>query len=41
MAKIARLQKAIKDQHGYDSEHLLTTPVRETFQGKVIQPLRT
>jgi len=36
MTKIARLQKAIKDQHGCDSEHLLTRPVRETFQGKVI-----
>ncbi len=36
MTKITRLQKAIKDQHGCDSQHLLTTPVRETFQNKVI-----
>jgi hypothetical protein len=36
MTDIERLQKAIKDLHGCDSEHLLTTPVREIFQGKVV-----
>jgi len=36
MRKIAKLQKAIKEQHGCDSEHLLTRHVRETFQDKVV-----
>ena len=36
MTEIERLQKAIKDLHGCDSSHLVTTPVREEFQGKVV-----
>ena len=36
MTEIERLQKAIKDLHGCDSSYLVTTPVREIFQGKVV-----
>ena len=36
MKKIAKLQKAIKEQHGCDSEHLLTRHVQETFQNKLV-----
>ena len=36
MTEIERLQKAIKDLHRCDSSYLVTTPVREIFQGKVV-----
>jgi hypothetical protein len=35
MTEIERLQKAIKDLHGCDSSHVVTTPVRDIFQGQV------
>jgi len=31
-----RLQRAIRDLHGLDSEHVESVPVHETFQGKTI-----
>jgi len=33
---IERLQKAIKDLHGCESEHVETVPVHETFQGQTV-----
>lgn len=34
MTEIERLQKAIKDLHDCDSEHIESVPVREVFQGQ-------
>ena len=31
-----RLQRAIRDLHGLDSEHVESVPVREVFQGKTV-----
>ena len=33
---IARLQKAIRDLHGCESFHVTTTPISETFEGKIV-----
>ena len=33
---IARLQQAIRDLHGCESQYLETVPVIEAFQGKII-----
>jgi hypothetical protein len=36
MNEIRRLQEAIRDLHGLDSEHVESVPVHETFQGKTV-----
>ena len=33
---IARLQQAIRDLHGCESQYLETVPVKEMFQGKIV-----
>jgi len=33
---IKRLQQAIRDLHGCESQYLETVPVKEVFQGKII-----
>src|SRR5205809_190331 len=34
MNDIERLRKTIRDLHGCDSRHLMSVPIRETFEGK-------
>jgi hypothetical protein len=36
MNDIERLKKTVRDLHGSDSTHLLSVPVHEAFQGKVV-----
>jgi hypothetical protein len=36
MDQIERLQDAIKRLHGCDAKHLHSTPVMETFQGRIV-----
>lgn len=36
MNDVARLQKAIRDLHGLDAEHVESVPVHETFQGQTV-----
>jgi hypothetical protein len=36
MTHVERLQQAIRDLHGLDSEHVESVPVHETFQGKTV-----
>ena len=36
MTETERLQKAIRDLHGLDSEYIKSVPVREVFQGKTV-----
>lgn len=36
MTDLARLQRAIRDLHGLESEHVRSEPVHETFQGKTV-----
>lgn len=36
MNEIKRLQKAIRDLHGLDSDHVESVPVHEAFQGKTV-----
>ena len=36
MGRIERLQDAIKRLHGCESRHLRSTPVLETFQGRIV-----
>ena len=36
MTEIERLQKAIKNLHGYDSRHMGTVHIEETFQGQTV-----
>jgi hypothetical protein len=35
MSDLGRLQRAIRDLHGLESEHVRSEPVRETFRGEV------
>lgn len=36
MNDVQRLQRAISDLHGLDSEHVESVPINETFQGKPV-----
>jgi hypothetical protein len=36
MTEIERLEKAIKDLHGFRSTHLQSLPIEETFQGETV-----
>lgn len=36
MTHVERLQQAIRDLHGLDSEHVESVPITETFQGKTV-----
>src|SRR5262249_253599 len=36
MTETERLQKAIRDLHGLESEYIKSVPVREIFQGKTV-----
>ena len=37
MTETERLQKAIRDLHGLESEYVKSVPVREIFQGKTVR----
>jgi len=36
MKHVERLQQAIRDLHGLDSEHVESVPIHEVFQGKTV-----
>ena len=36
MKHVERLQQAIRDLHGLDSEYIESVPITETFQGKTV-----
>ena len=36
MTELEALQKAIRELHGYESSHLQSVPVNETYQGRLV-----